>query len=52
MMGPRKQGERKLFYYGVNLEKRIPEDNLLRRIGKLVDVGFVRTQDSESYGRT
>ena len=51
MMGPRKQGERKLFYYGVNLEKRIPEDNLLRRIGKLVDFGFVRKQVSESYGR-
>jgi len=51
MMGPRKQGEAKLFYYGVNLGKRIPEDHILRRIEELVDFGYVRKQVGESYGR-
>ena len=50
-MGPRKQGGGKLFYYGVKLGKRIPDDHLLRRIEELVDFGFVRKRVAESYGR-
>lgn len=50
MMGPRKQGEAKLFYYGVNLGKRVPEDHILRRIDELVDWGFVRKRVAGSYG--
>jgi transposase len=50
MMGPERQGEERLFYYGFSLEKRIPARHLLRRIDELLDLGFVRRRVGGSYG--
>lgn len=50
-MGPRRAGEEKLFYYGVHLGQRVPEDHVLRRIEELVDWGFIRKRVAPRYGR-
>lgn len=50
MMGVRKSRETKLFYYGIELEKRVPKDHLLRRVKEAVDFGFVRKRVADSYG--
>jgi hypothetical protein len=42
MMSLTQQAEEKLFYYGINLKKRVRPDNPLRRILEVVDFGFVR----------
>ena len=44
------QHEPKLFYTGVNLAERIPEDHILRRLNAELDFGFVRSAVAESYG--
>src|SRR5436190_13372209 len=50
MMGPTQQADEKLFYYGINLNKRVRPDNPLRRISEVVDFGFVRESVSGRYG--
>jgi transposase len=50
MMGKSQKTEPKLFYHGVSLERRLPADHPLRRIGKLIDFTFVRSRVEELYG--
>ena len=50
MMGPKRRGEERLFYYEFRLADRIPEDHLLRQIDERVDFEFVRVRVRESYG--
>jgi transposase len=50
MMGKSQKTEPKLFYHGVSLERRVPADHPLRRIGKLIDFTFVRSRVEELYG--
>lgn len=50
MMGPKRRGEERLFYYEFRLGDRIPADHLLRVIDELVDFEFVRVRVRECYG--
>jgi len=50
MMGQRQQLEPKLFYTGVILAERIPEDHILRRLNAELDLAFVRAGVANSYG--
>jgi len=51
MMGPPQQRCPKLFYTELDLDERVPADHPLRRIAKVVDFDFVRSQVRELYGR-
>jgi transposase len=51
MMGKSQQIEPKLFYHGISLDTRIPQDHPLRRIKQIVDFTFVRAHVSELYGK-
>ncbi len=50
MLGKPKKTEPKLFYHGVSLERRMPNDDPLRKIKQLVDFDFIRSQVADSYG--
>lgn len=50
MMGQRQQAEPKLFYTGVNLAGRVPDDHFLRRLNSALDFEFVRPAVSQFYG--
>jgi len=50
MMGPAQQREDKLFYVGVTLETRVPDDHPLRRIAAAVDFSFARREVANLYG--
>ena len=50
MMGQQK-GERELFNYTVNLEKRVRSDHPLRRVAAAIDFGFVRKEVAHCYRR-
>ena len=50
MMGRPTGGQGKLFYVGLNLEDRVPEDHPLRRISRAIDFGFVRGRVAHLYG--
>jgi len=50
MMGQPNQLEPKLFYHGVSLERRMPNDDPLRKIKQFVDFDFIRSQVADSYG--
>src|SRR5205809_141057 len=49
MMGQQK-GERELFHYAVNLEKRVRRDHPLRRVAAAIDFRFVREEVGRCYG--
>jgi transposase len=51
MMGPTQRADEKLFYYGINLDKRVRPDNPLRRISDKIDFSFVREAVADSYGK-
>ena len=51
MMGKQKQVEPKLFYHGVSLSRRIPDDHPLRKIDGLVDFNFIRSKVADLYGK-
>src|SRR5215469_16166981 len=40
-----------MWSYQVNLEKRVRDDHPLRRINRVLDLGFVRKQVAHTYGR-
>jgi len=44
MMGKPNQLEPKLFYHGVSLDRRMPQDHPLRKIEQLVDFNFTRSK--------
>ena len=50
MMGKLNQLEPKLFYHGVSLDRRMPQDHPLRKIEQLVDFNFIRSQVASLYG--
>lgn len=49
MMGSRVE-QKELFNYAVDLDKRVREDNPLRKIRSVVDFSFVRQEVAEKYG--
>lgn len=50
MMGQDKPPQRALFYTGINLDKRVRREHVLRKVAKLVDFDFVYGEVKESYG--
>jgi transposase len=50
MMGRQPQYQNKLFIQGFNLEKRIREDHLLRRIAHHIDFDFIYKEVKDTYG--
>ena len=50
MLGKPKRTEPKLFYHGVSLERRMPNEHPLRKIKQLVDFDFIRSQVADLYG--
>jgi len=50
MMGKQQQTEPKLFYHGVSLNRRVPQDHPLRKIDQLVDFNFIRSKVAHLYG--
>lgn len=50
MMGKQEQIEPKLFYHGVSLGRRIPQEHPLRRIDTLIDFKFIRSRVADLYG--
>jgi transposase len=50
MMGRENPPQPSLFYTGINLEKRVRSDHVLRKVARLVDFDFVYTEVKESYG--
>jgi transposase len=51
MMSKPKRSEPKLFYHGISLDSRVPQDHPLRRIQQRVNFAFVRPQVEHLYGR-
>jgi len=50
MMGRQPPPQPKLFYPALNLERRIREDHILRKIAQLVDFDFIYQQVADTYG--
>ena len=50
MMGKSQQVEPKLFYHGLSLESRIPQDHILRKVKRLIDFNFIRSRVEHLYG--
>jgi transposase len=50
MMGRENPPQGSLFYTGINLEKRVRSDHMLRKVARLVDFDFVYAEVKESYG--
>jgi transposase len=51
MMGRENPPQPSLFYTGINLEKRVRRDHVLRKVARLVDFEFVYSEVNESYGQ-
>ncbi len=50
MMGRENPPQPSLFYTGINLDKRVRIDHMLRKAARLVDFDFVYGKVRESYG--
>ncbi len=50
MMGRESAPQPCLFYTGINLDKRVRSDHVLRKVARLVDFDFVYGEVKESYG--
>jgi len=50
MMGRESPPQPSLFYTGINLDKRVRSDHMLRKVARLVDFDFVYGEVKESYG--
>ena len=50
MMGRESPPQASLFYTGINLDKRVRSDHVLRKMARVVDFDFVYTEVKESYG--
>lgn len=50
MMGRERAPQSSLFYTGINLDKRVRSDHVLRKVARLVDFDFVYGEVKESYG--
>jgi len=50
MMGQDQPPQRSLFYTGINLDKQVRREHVLRKVAKLVDFEFVYGEVKEHYG--
>ena len=50
MMGYQSPFQPKLFYHHVNLEKRVPQNHVLRRIQGTIDFDFIYREVKDTYG--
>src|SRR4026208_92875 len=50
MMGRDQLPQRSLFYTGINLDKRVRSDHVLRKVSRLVDFDFVYGEVEKRYG--
>ena len=50
MMGHESSFQPKLFYHWFNLEQRVPQNHILRKIEKRIDLAFVYAEVKDSYG--
>ncbi|MBU2102220.1 MAG: IS1182 family transposase [Candidatus Omnitrophica bacterium] len=50
MMGHQKRIQRKLFYTKLNLDQRVPEDHILRKVARYIDFDFVYQDVKDKYG--
>ena len=50
MMGYQSGFQSKLFYHHINLEQRVPQNHILRKIEEKIDFGFIYAQVKDSYG--
>ena len=50
MMGRDKPPQGSLFYTGINLEKRVRSEHILRKVARLVDFEFVYEEVKQRYG--
>lgn len=50
MMGYQPSFQPKLFYHQINLEQRVPQDHLLRKIEQKIDFDFIYGEVKETYG--
>jgi len=50
MMGQQESFQPKLFYHQINLERRVPQDHLLRKIQEKIDFNFIYGEVRDTYG--
>ncbi len=50
MMGHQSDFQPKLFHYYVNLEEKIPQDHILRKIRNHIDFDFAYNEVIDTYG--
>jgi transposase len=50
MMGKQKGRQPKLFYSDINIEDRVPQKHILRKINKVIDFDFIYREVSDRYG--
>ncbi len=50
MMGHQPEFQSKLFYHGFNLEQRVPQNHILRKVKKRTDFDFIYDEVKGSYG--
>ena len=50
MMGYQSDFQPKLFYHCINLEQRVPQNHILRKIEEKIDFHFIYAQVKNSYG--
>jgi transposase len=50
MMGHQSDYQQKLFITGFNLDKRIPQDHILRKISAKIDFDFIYNEVKDTYG--
>ena len=50
MMGRQKGKQTKLFYESINIEERVAQKHLLRRINKVLDFDFIYKEVEDRYG--
>lgn len=51
MMGHETDSQGKLFYPSLNLEKRIRQDHILRKIKRAIDFNFIYNEVKDKYGK-
>lgn len=50
MMGYQSGFQPKLFYHHINLEQRVPQNHILRKIEEKIDFAFIYAQVKDTYG--
>jgi len=49
-MGYQSNFQPKLFYYNVNLDRRVPQNHILRKINEKIDFDFIYKEVRDAYG--